>query len=508
MPLSARLAELVRLLTPNPPAAEGAIREAAALTGAAFPADYLDFLRAANGGAGGDGPLHLLARLEPIEDVPRLTAGYEAPKNVFVIGSNGMGSAYCWDERRKPHEFMVADDGNFKPLARLGGTFEAFLEAVLAKGAGADRAQASPAEISAGVAPPAASAPVSAEAPAEPPVVVAATCTPLPPPAPPPVNTAKPPAFWKKPDDVVLRLRSPYDLNGVAVAMSPDDRLAATCHAADGGHAVAVWDLATGKVVKTFAGRVAGLAFAPDGRLWAAAVTFHGGGGPGLWDAVETRVVDVLSGAVAMTTDDGAHAAAFGPPAAGRPAGVVGTLSFRGRGDEYACVRDLATGRAAVCVSTRGRQGVALSADGRRFVVERSAADRLAVYDVAAGAVVFEAENYLAGRTQVAPSATGKYLASPAAGVAVLDGQTGRVVREFRELAARVPLRAAFVGDDRLLVATRAGSAHLLSVADGRELRRMDLPKNGTDAFIGVGGSGRYAVVALDQAKTMVILRL
>jgi hypothetical protein len=36
----------------------------------------------------------------------------------------------------------------------------------------------------------------------------------------------------------------------------------------------------------------------------------------------------------------------------------------------------------------------------------------------------------------------------------------------------------------------------------------MDLPKNGTDAFIGVGGSGRYAVVALDQAKTMVILRL
>ena len=80
------------------------------------------------------GPLELLAELNPIEECPVNTDTYEMPRKVFMIGTTGMGAAFCWDERRKPFGFTVADYGSARVQDRLGNTFEEFLEALTKKG--------------------------------------------------------------------------------------------------------------------------------------------------------------------------------------------------------------------------------------------------------------------------------------------------------------------------------------------------------------------------------------
>jgi len=132
--LSKSLQELCHHLKLNKPAKESSIAFALKATGARFPADYMAFLRAGNGGrAKAQDPMEgWLNELFPVEKIHAETTDAEAPENVYRIGSDCFGEPYCWDQRGKKAQFVKMNE-SYRVEARLGGTFEAFLGALVAK---------------------------------------------------------------------------------------------------------------------------------------------------------------------------------------------------------------------------------------------------------------------------------------------------------------------------------------------------------------------------------------
>lgn len=96
-----RIAELTRTLTKNPGAGEVTLREATSNLGRALPADYLEFMRSANGAEGSIGGKAYVS-LWPLKELELLNAEYavtEFAPGLILFGSDGGDTAYAFDTR-------------------------------------------------------------------------------------------------------------------------------------------------------------------------------------------------------------------------------------------------------------------------------------------------------------------------------------------------------------------------------------------------------------------------
>jgi Methyltransferase domain len=121
--LSATVRKLTRDWTKKPGAAEQVV--AAFLKtaeGLRLPADYLAFMRHANGASGQAGRHGLWARLEPLEEVPVLTRGCRAPAGFLLLGGNELGHALALDGRGPKPELITVSCGDFDLQEKLGHT--------------------------------------------------------------------------------------------------------------------------------------------------------------------------------------------------------------------------------------------------------------------------------------------------------------------------------------------------------------------------------------------------
>jgi hypothetical protein len=116
----------------NPPADEASLRQLAAGSAVALPEDYLEFLRAANGGEGFVGPnsyLILWRAEELVEMNESYQVGEYAP-GLFLFGSDGGGEAFAFDFRSDAKDiiavpFVGMDLSAIRPLSQ---NFAGFLE--------------------------------------------------------------------------------------------------------------------------------------------------------------------------------------------------------------------------------------------------------------------------------------------------------------------------------------------------------------------------------------------
>lgn len=119
-------------LSHGPGATDNAITEAERQLGLKFPAEYVEFLKIANGGEGFIGK-GAYAMLWCIQELASMNRAYEVQKNapgLLIFGSDGGGEAYGFDTR-DPHwpivqvPFIGMDWRSAQPL---GDTFASFLK--------------------------------------------------------------------------------------------------------------------------------------------------------------------------------------------------------------------------------------------------------------------------------------------------------------------------------------------------------------------------------------------
>ena len=131
--LNAEVTRLTAGMRLRPGASEAAIEAfvaAAQAEDCLAPADYLDFMRHANGAFGPVGREGLWIRLEPLEEVLPMTRGQRAPGGVLLLGSTRLGDALALDARtRQPRLATLAVSwwGNWDVLDPLGATLQAAL---------------------------------------------------------------------------------------------------------------------------------------------------------------------------------------------------------------------------------------------------------------------------------------------------------------------------------------------------------------------------------------------
>ena len=126
-----RIRSLVERMDLNPPATEELLAAIQSKAGVALPADYLDFMREANGAEGFVGESYL--QLWPVEDIApsneRLKVARRAP-GLLLFASDGGDTAFAFDTRSHPATYV---DVPFIPIdleeiTPRGHTFIEFLE--------------------------------------------------------------------------------------------------------------------------------------------------------------------------------------------------------------------------------------------------------------------------------------------------------------------------------------------------------------------------------------------
>ncbi len=114
-------------------ASNAAIAEAERRLGVPLPQDYLDFMRAGDGGEGLVGAEGYL-RLWPIGELAETNAAYQTEEGFYpgwvLIGTNGGGeaAAFRWDAVGPEFTYVAFIGG--EPLDRRYRTFDAFLHGV------------------------------------------------------------------------------------------------------------------------------------------------------------------------------------------------------------------------------------------------------------------------------------------------------------------------------------------------------------------------------------------
>jgi len=526
-----RMKELIPQLRLCAPATDAAIADVLEVTGADFPADLLDFLRVSNG-AFRDSPYFFL---NPIEEWPADTLSHEAPRNVWMIASDGSDGAYCWDQRGKAKQFVHAPVDSFKVWTKMGSTFEEFLEALMAQakvapdpqaegqqqrrevsgtGTGAPAAIAPPAPKRSDVLPALHEAIANlARAPGTP-VGLAEAAPPL------TAAAGKAPAFLKKPAGIVMRLRGSDVPPWGRVALSSDLRLAAMAALilgdVHGPLKLMVRDLAVNKVVheRTFPQWLKTLQWAPDGRRLFALTQ------QALADNhTETTVTDALTGQILVRCDHLSETGVYVLPEPAWPAHPMGLLALIGYGEiapqnfqRFLTVRDAASG-AVVLHAPSGQGGVWMSANGRRLVLGYGAEGFAESYDLESGRKLAACGETVAGHVgALSINPEGTFMATGGGGwsglpsVKVYELSSGELVHEFASLKARVPLAVAFVAEDRLVATTKGGTLHVLSVKEKKEVERFEFVKRGCYGHLSVAGD--YVLAGTSESKTMSIYRL
>jgi WD40 repeat protein len=244
------------------------------------------------------------------------------------------------------------------------------------------------------------------------------------------------------------------------IAVSPDGMLLATAHET---RIAALWELASGRLIRRFAGHanaVRAVAFAPDGRALA---TGSADKTARLWDSATGHEAHRLEGHSGVV-----HAVAFMPD--------VRALAT-GSWDNTARLWDTATGQ-----EMRRFEGhsdtvlaVAFAPDGRALATGSD--DKTArLWDTATGHEMRRFAGHMDTVNAVAFAPDGRALATGARDMTarLWDSATGHEMRQFTGHSNGV-VAIAFVPDGRALVTgSNDKTARLWDPATGREMRRFE----------------------------------
>jgi WD40 repeat protein len=297
-----------------------------------------------------------------------------------------------------------------------------------------------------------------------------------------------------------------------AMAFSPDGRFVLSSGTAplsiraENAGAVKLWDIATGRALRTLSGHsysVESVAFSPDGRL---ALSGGTDARMKLWE---------LSTGQELRTFDG-----HGGPIASVALSPDGRLALSGSSDKTMRVWEVETGKelrsiahahavTSVAFSPDGRLALSgstydriLSKDGREAL---SNPETVTLWDVATGAKVRgfmergEPVTAVTGRiagfsTRVAFSPDGRFVLSDGGGSMLLwSVATGKLLHPFVGRSFRVRL-VAFSPDGRLAITDSGRSMSLWEVATGRELRNFGKSWHGT--AVAFSRDGSYVLTA------------
>ena len=325
--------------------------------------------------------------------------------------------------------------------------------------------------------------------------------------------------------------------SGPVAALSLDGRAALASGSYDG--TIRVWDVATGKTVRSLEGHPAGVmtlaALSLDGR--AALASGSGDTTIRVWDLATGNTVRRLEGhsgavmSLAALSLDGRAALASGAEdgtirvwdltaesTVRRLAGHSGrvrspaALSLDGRaalvsgsGDGTIRVWDLATGkivRRLAGQSARVMSLTALSLDGRAALASGSLDGTIRVLDLATGKIVRRVEGHFRWVTRLATvSLDGRAALAAGSGdgtIRVLDLATGKSVRRLEGRSGQVWSLAALSLDGRAALAAGSsdGTIRVWDAATGKRLRVLEGHSDSVTSVAALSLGGRAALAA------------
>jgi WD40 repeat protein len=282
-------------------------------------------------------------------------------------------------------------------------------------------------------------------------------------------------------------------LSAMGVAFSPDDKTLATCA---GGSAVNTWDLATGRDLHNFVGHVStrfisDVAFSPDGRMLASAGL---DGRAILWDAASARSLRTLQFWI-----DWVLAVAFSPD--GR---TLATATRDGR----LVLWEVSTGRAAMVLARAGMQvrRIAFSPDGR-ILAGAGMGFTVKTWETATGREVLELRGHSGEIQAVRFSPDGRALASGGRDgtVRIWDAASGQDLLLLRGHAMIVN-DLAFSPDGRIIASvSNDGTVKLWDLRETGELQAIVAHSSGIHA-LALGPDGRtVASVGADRVNNLLL---
>jgi hypothetical protein len=220
------------------------------------------------------------------------------------------------------------------------------------------------------------------------------------------------PGSWPPPYDESARTFAEPTGSVDSVAFSPDGRTALS-----GGYALKLWEVATGKDVRSFSGGdTRSVAFSPDGRT-ALSGGYHT---LSLWDVATGKEIRMFAG-----HDAGVNSVAFSPD---------GLRGLSGSSDGTLSLWDVATGKEirSFAGSTFGVNSVAFSPDGLS-ALSGSSDDTLKLWEVATGEVIHSFTGHTDRVNSVAFSPDGRTALSGSDDwtLKLWDIETGKEIRSF-----------------------------------------------------------------------------
>ena len=241
--------------------------------------------------------------------------------------------------------------------------------------------------------------------------------------------------LWDLATGRVVQERKAHDETGVSVAFSPDGRQALT---SGGSLAIALWDLATGTLVRAFTdpggqsadgnkfymGRLVSVAFSPDGRQALSAASYGAPGFLGLNMRHALKLWDVATGQVLRTMEDhSGHIFSISFSADGRQA-------LSGSEDKEIKLWDLASGK--VMRTLKGHASpintVAFTPDGKH-AFSAGNTDGVRLWDLTSGKVVRKIDG-IADHAAFSPDGR-QALTVNAEAMHLWDADTGTQVHRF-----------------------------------------------------------------------------
>jgi hypothetical protein len=116
----------------HPAASDATIADSEKKLGAAFPAEYVEFLKLGNGGEGFVGK-NAYVMLWRVEELAPMNQAYEAEKyapGLLIFGSDGGDEAFGFDTRGARWEVVRVPfvGTNWRSAQPMGKTFNAFLK--------------------------------------------------------------------------------------------------------------------------------------------------------------------------------------------------------------------------------------------------------------------------------------------------------------------------------------------------------------------------------------------